>query len=127
MGLSTSWTVAHWFRLFQYGLIVRIRFFSIHVSLRKFLFWRTWNLDSSVLCFDEDRPSGRGNRLTKVRGEPVVPAPPQSRLVWNRPDSQALSKVRVGIEILCEYCFVFPAVQLLQYEEPKEGVHLIAG
>jgi hypothetical protein len=108
-------------------LLVRCRTLVVAVPVTEVPLRVAWNRDLCILGSDEKSPGSCPHRLAKFGGEPGVPTAPQRRLIRNRLYPQLIAYDWRVSQITSEGRFVLPAVEFLQYEHPKEAVHLVAG
>ncbi|GGN95463.1 hypothetical protein GCM10009030_22810 [Haloarcula pellucida] len=69
--------VSDWLCLFQYGLVIWVRF-RILVNVSAVLsFWLSWNSNTRILGVDEDRSRCCLDRVPEISSEAVMPTAPQ--------------------------------------------------
>lgn len=78
-----------------------------------------WNRDPSVGRLEEDRPRGSFDTLAEVGGEPIVPTPPERRLVGHSLEPEATAERGSVFQIRAECRFVVPPVEFLE-QKPTE-------
>lgn len=73
-----------------------------------------------LACRDQNRLGGRPDRLSRVAGESVVPAPLLRRVIGREVESQSLTEFWALLEVFEEGRFVIPAVEFFEQERPNE-------
>jgi hypothetical protein len=76
--------------------------------------WLTWDRHAGSIGSDQDESRGFLHRLSEIGREPVVPAPPQCRLIWDSLEAEVSTESRPPLEVLDECGLVVPAVEFFE-------------